>query len=369
MGAVEADLLSVIDRFQAAALGDVSWLDALDGFARATGSRSGQIIGLGAAAAVPFNWMTEMPPESVTDFLDAGGGDPRVNRRVALGGAAAEGRILTDGDFPAYGRPDDPLELRGWVERYDVPHICLSPLIKGEGLLVGLAAMRTHRQGHFEAEDRKVFARLAPHIRSAVRTQMLLADQGSAVLSGALAALQIAAFICDGRGAVLGRTPLTEPLLEAGVHVRLRGGRLSACNEADGRLLSAEIVMASRGGPGGLAGSVVLRDVAGLEPLLADVVALPRERHPFALERPVLVLVRRPRDRGPDAARLAVAMYDLTRSESLVAGDLVEGLSPQMIADRRGTAVTTVRTHVRRIFEKAGVTSQIELVAALNRRL
>lgn len=369
MRAVESDLLSVIEGFQAAALGDVSWLEALDGFSRATGSRSGQIIGLGSAAAVPFNWMTEMPPESAVEFLEAGGGDPRINRRVALGGAAAEGRILTDGDFPAHGRPDDPLELRGWVERYDVPHICLSPLIKSDGLLIGLAAMRTHRQGTYEAEDRKMFARLAPHIRSAVRTQMLLADQGSTLLSGALAALSIAAFICDGRGMVLGRTPLTEPLLEAGDHLRFRAGRLSPCNEADGRLLGAEIALVSRGGLDRPAGPVVLRDAAGLEPLLADVVALPRARHPFAVERPVLVLVRRPRDRGPDAARLSVALYDLTRSEALVAGDLVEGLSPQTIAERRGTAVTTVRTHVRRIFEKAGVTSQIELVAALNRRL
>jgi DNA-binding NarL/FixJ family response regulator len=64
-----------------------------------------------------------------------------------------------------------------------------------------------------------------------------------------------------------------------------------------------------------------------------------------------------------------VALYDLTPREAQVASDLVEGLSPQAIADKRGTAVTTVRTHVRRIFEKAGMTSQIELVAAINRRL
>lgn len=369
MQAGETDLLRVIDRFQAAALGETPWLEALGGFARATGSRTGQIIGLGSAAAVPFNWMTEMPPESAADFLEAGGGDPRINRRVDLGSSIAEGRILTDGEFAAYGRPDDPSELRGWVERYDVPHICLSPLIKQRGLLIGLAALRTARQGRFEAAETQVFARLAPHLRAAVRTRMLLADQGAAVLTGALEALSAAAFVCDGRSAVLARTPLTEALLQAGTHVRVRSGRLTACNEADARTLGAEIAGAAADGLGRPAGPVVVRDAGGGDPVLLEVAALPRERHPFAVERPVLVMLRQPRAGRSDIARLAAALYQLTRSEAEVVADLVDGMSPQTIADRRGSAVTTVRTHVRRIFEKAGVTSQIELVAAINRRL
>lgn len=369
MRAGETDLLSVIDRFQAAALGDASWLDALDGFARATGSRTGQIIGLGSAAAVPFNLMTEMPPESATDFLAAGGGDPRVNRRVELGSSVAEGRILTDSDFPVYGRPDDPPELRRWFEQYDVPHICLSPLIKRGGLLIGLAALRTERQGHIEAEEKRIFARLAPHLTSSVRTQMMLADQGASVLAGALDALSIAAFVCDARGRVLARTPLTEALLEAGTHVRIRNGLLTACNETDHGALTEGISAAATAGIGRPGGTLVMRDLSGGDPVLMEVASLPRDRHPFAAERAVLVMLRKPRTGRVDVARLAGALYNLTRSEAEVVADLVEGVAPQAIAERRGSAVTTVRTHVRRIFEKASVTSQIELIAAINRRL
>jgi len=369
MGAGEADLLSVIDRFQAAALGADSWLDALDGFARATGSRTGQIIGLGSAAAVPFNWMTEMPPESAGDFLAAGGGDPRLNRRVALGSAAAELHVLADGDFAAYGRPDDPPELRRWFEHYDVPHICLTPLVKTHGLLVGLAALRSARQGHIGVEEKRIFARLAPHLRSAVRTQMMLAEQGAAALAGALDALSIAAFVCDARGIVLARSPAAEALLEAGTHLRVRHGRLSACNEVDGNALEANIVTAATEGAPPVGGPAVVRDAAGGDPLLIEVAPLPRGRHPFATGGAALVMLRPPRASRIDVARLAAALWKLTRSEAEVVADLVDGLAPLAIAEQRGSAVTTVRTHVRRIFEKASVTSQVELIAAINRRL
>jgi len=366
----EAGLLAVIDRFQSAALGEATWLEALDGVAGATGSRTGQIIGLGSEAAVPFNWMTEMPEESSRDFLEAGGGDPRVNRRVGLGGAIPELQVLADGDFAAYGRPDDPAGLKAWVDRYDVPHICLSPLIRQEGLLVGLAVLRSRKNGHISDEQRRVFAHLAPHLRAAVRIQMTLMSQGVAVITGTMETLSIAAFVCDPHGRVLARTSRTDGLLQAGSHFKVRGGRLTACNDPDGKLLATEIFTAGlSAGTSRPAGPIVLRDGRGSEPLLVEVASLPAGRHPFGVERAVLVTVgpRRPLDNG--AAAIARALYGLTAAEAEIVGDLVAGLRPQSIAVRRGTALTTVRTHIRRILEKAGVSSQLELVGGVNARL
>lgn len=366
----ESDLLSVIDRFQSAALGEATWLEALEGVARATGSRTGQIIGLGSQAAVPFNWMTEMPDEASEDFLEAGGGDPQVNRRVALGGSIPELEVLADGDFAAYGRPDDPAEIKAWVDRYDVPHICLSPLIKQDGLLVGLAVLRSQKNGHITDEQRRVFSCLAPHLRAAVRTQMTLMSEGVSAITGTMETLSIAAFVCDPQGRVLARTSLTEPLLREGSHFRLRNGRLAAWNDPDGKALATEIFAAGlKVGASRPAGPIVLRNALGGDPLLIEVASLPAGRHPFGVERAVLVMVgaRRPINHG--AAAIARALYGLTSAEAEIAGDLVAGLRPQTIAVRRGTALTTVRSHIRRILEKAEVTSQLELVGGINARL
>lgn len=371
MSGVKSDLFSVIERFQLAALGERPWLDAIAGLALATGSRTGQMIGLGADAAVPFNWMTEIPPEASDHFVAVGGGDPRVNRRVGVGGAAPELCVVADGEFAAYGRPDDAPELAGWFEQYDIPHICLSPLLKQDGLLVGLAVLRSRRDGHITAEQRRVFTHLAPHVRAAVRTQMTLQAQGTAVISGAMEALSIAGFVCGAQGRVLARTALTEPLLRAAVHLKLRCGMLTTCNDTDARALAAALFAATLGPAGGApAASVIVRDAAGIDPLLVDVAPLPRGCHPFGVEAAALVTVR-PRRQADDgrAALAARALYGLTVTESAVAAHLVAGLGPQAIAEHRGVSVTTVRTHVRRIFEKANVSSQLELVAEINARL
>ena len=74
--------LAVTDAFYSAALSQQGWYQALEGLAHATGSANGELIGLGANAAVPFNIFTNIDPAFVTDFVAAGGGDPALNPRV-----------------------------------------------------------------------------------------------------------------------------------------------------------------------------------------------------------------------------------------------------------------------------------------------
>ena len=66
-------------------------------------------------------------------------------------------------------------------------------------------------------------------------------------------------------------------------------------------------------------------------------------------------------------AGAAQALYGLSPSESLIAGLLATGRSVSAIAEQRRTSIGTVRSQVRRVFEKAGASSQIKLVASLAR--
>jgi DNA-binding CsgD family transcriptional regulator len=58
-----------------------------------------------------------------------------------------------------------------------------------------------------------------------------------------------------------------------------------------------------------------------------------------------------------------VPLDGLTAAERLVTADVVDGLSNQQIARRRGTATSTVAKQVASIFRKLGVGSRRELVA------
>ena len=52
MGVSEGALRSVAEQFQLAGLGSLPWEDAVQGMADLTGSKTGELIGLGADAAV-----------------------------------------------------------------------------------------------------------------------------------------------------------------------------------------------------------------------------------------------------------------------------------------------------------------------------
>jgi DNA-binding CsgD family transcriptional regulator len=61
------------------------------------------------------------------------------------------------------------------------------------------------------------------------------------------------------------------------------------------------------------------------------------------------------------------ALYGLTRAESAVVAELVEGRSAEAIAARGGIGIETVRTHIKRSMAKMGVGRQAELVAQVLR--
>ena len=87
-------------------------------------------------------------------------------------------------------------------------------------------------------------------------------------------------------------------------------------------------------------------------------------------ETGVLVIVRwpgsDPADRASAAAR---ALYGFTAAEAAVAAHLLNGLSPQAVAERMEVSISTVRSHIRSTFLKAGVNSQIEMLAAIRCRI
>jgi DNA-binding CsgD family transcriptional regulator len=60
--------------------------------------------------------------------------------------------------------------------------------------------------------------------------------------------------------------------------------------------------------------------------------------------------------------------FALTGAESRVAIEVAEGRKPSDIAGRLGLSVHTVRSHLKRIFQKTGVHSQAGLVRALLQR-
>ncbi|WP_162925824.1 helix-turn-helix transcriptional regulator [Isoalcanivorax indicus] len=359
--------LSVVENFSAAALGTGTWITALENMADVTGSRAGELIGLGADNAVPFNWLTDLGQDWADDFIAADGGNPEVNPYVRHGAGLSELQVASSAEIVTPGERRTTPFMMEFLAHYDVPYICLSPLVKEPGLLVGLAVVRSQGQGEITAAQRAVFSSLAPHVRSAVKTQMALEHQGADLVAGTLEALSFAAFVCDRLGVVRSMTPLAEQLVSEGGLLKLRHGVLTGPSRHESRRLAALIDRAALGlvVPGAPLTRTLILNAGASAPLVLDVVPLPRQDYAFNFRPRVLVIVRA-RQSNPDHVCTLLRMaHGLTQAEADVAVRLAAGESPEHIAMARGASIATVRVQIRAVYQKLGVHRAGELAAHL----
>lgn len=360
----DGEWLGLADAFNTAAL-DGSWYGALASLAEACGSRSGQLVGFGTDS-VTFNYWTGVEPDILAEFEAVGGGDPRINPRVRAGNAVAELTVLAEQDFltEEESRSND---LYKWGWSRDLAFSCLSPLLRSPTSLVGLAVIRTGRQGHIRSDERALFASLAPHVRAAVRTHSLLEGQALALLTGTLEALSLAAFLCDARGRVVSATRSAEAHLDQG-RLRVQHGRLVAVAEDDTASLQQGIAMAAaplrKPGPPAQK-TVVVQGEDAAEPLVVDVIALPPCAEDFVTRPRVAVVVRERRDEPANLTGALRSVWGLTDAEAEVALMLAQGRSSAEVAEVRDVSVGTVRVQTKSIYAKVGVRRQAELGARL----
>src|SRR5690606_14519503 len=198
----------------------------------------------------------------------------------------------------------------------------LATLERSDDLLMGLAVVRNQKQGHISAQEQEHFALLAPHARAAVRTQLALEGQGTALLMGGMDALSIPVFVCDRQRQVRALTPPADALLTANRGLLLRQGRLRAANNADDKSIQ-DAVHAALQPPvadrGPRLRTVVIRHGADKRSLVLDVVTLPARQFDFHFAPRVLILTRG--ERGQDGRRAAIlqAAYGLTGAEAEIA--------------------------------------------------
>jgi DNA-binding CsgD family transcriptional regulator len=209
-------------------------------------------------------------------------------------------------------------------------------------------------------------ARPAPELRSfegpgeTART-LAFARQGVALLVAALDSLGLAAFVCDGEARVQALTAAGESALAIG-RMRLVKGRLAPPRRHDPMALQAAVAEAAATGAGPVARVVVSRDP--WEPAavhVAEVIALEGREHP------VLVVLHGARAYGAGLEAVLTGAFGLTPAEAEVASGLAGGEPRAAIAARRGASLQTVRSQIKAVFAKLGVTRERELLALLVR--
>lgn len=361
----EEEWAALIDSFQTAALGGGSWEEAIRGFARATGSRSMQLTGIGAGSSVLFNIIPDIDPAINAAFAASIPYNPRI---PAISRAPVM-KVIADRDLIA---PDEYHRCRFYQEvtrPFDIPYVCMASLERSDDAFIAVAALRSHRDGHITEPQRDIFTKLVPHMRAAIRLQLALERQGAELAAGMMGALSIAAFLCDGYGRIRYSTPAAEHLLRDNPGVRLADGSIGALRPRDDRALTEAIEAAShattRPNAPVVRTVVIASHAPGLAPLVLDVFAL-HTRQVFELwsfAPKVLVVARGPRGTEQQKREILKAVYGLTPAECHIAVKLAAGTNIESIAAERACAVATVRQQVKGILTKTGVSRQLELAA------
>ena len=220
--------------------------------------------------------------------------------------------------------------------------------------------------GEWWSDQIGMIERLLPHVRQYVRVRQALAD--AEALGTSLASLLENAWAgiiqLDWRGRIVAANDRAGALLRQGDGLSDQGGYLQARLPADNARLHKLLARALPPfGDRGAGGSMTVRRSSGLPRLVLHLSPVADRALDMRARRvAALALVIEPGVRTCIDRCLVAEILGLTPSECEVAVLLAEGNSVGDIARTTGRRESTVRWHIKHIFNKHGINRQVELV-------
>ena len=208
--------------------------------------------------------------------------------------------------------------------------------------------------------------RLLPHLRQFVRVRQALvnAEALDASANGLLDNTRLGAIQLDRRGTILAANDRARDMLRRGDGLTDRGGFLGARWAADAARLKQLLVRALPPYGGEAAGgSMTVRREFHLPRLVLHVNPVTIQQMDISASRvAALVLVADPESRPRLDPDLVAEALDLTPTEGQVAAWLAEGRTVRDIAKATRRKQRTVRWFIEQIYEKQGISRQVDLV-------
>ena len=240
-------------------------------------------------------------------------------------------------------------------------------VVAGSGSqMIVLVANRLESQGHYDNRDGRLFRSLIPHVSQALKIAEAvgLRTMRSEAFKATLESLSAGIYLIDRQGCLIYMNHAAKCQIKAGNVLRIANNRLSSVSAEEA--LDRAIATACSDSAGERAASIALPlQKDGGAGLIATVLALNRGQRqspatPFVAACAVFVQDPRlaPRVPGEAFARL----FGLTPAELDVLLALAAGRSPQGVADVLGIALSTVKWHLLKIFDKTGTSRQVDLV-------
>ncbi|MET3469531.1 DNA-binding CsgD family transcriptional regulator [Novosphingobium sp. 1529] len=346
------------DIYEAAAVPE-RWLAVLQSLAERLGAQGSNLIRIGPQGMAITS--TDGVRAMTEAFMEQGfnAHNTRVGRLMERG---AHPGFLTDSDL----HTSQELATLPIYAQFLTPHRAdagAATLVQGagdDGLILAVEGFSSHAASRTAARQ---LDSLRPHLARALALSAQLRMQRLSAAVGALELVSVAAAVIDPVGRIEAMNALFTQAMD---HLLTqRAGALRALHPACDSQLRAAIVglQAGSGNPGGA--SLPLRDAAGLARHALHLVPLRGAGHDAFDSAGAVIILASAGNPSVPGADLIRALFDLTPAEARVARAVAQGLSPTDIAQRHAASPATVRTQLKHVFAKTGVTRQSELAVLL----
>lgn len=226
-----------------------------------------------------------------------------------------------------------------------------------------VAMVQLHRRIGDPAFDRAAIQRLdalRPHLARAAVLSARWRQERLRSATQALGLLGLPSAVVNAAGRVLAANPLLEAMTG---HVVWGAADRMALSDVRAAAMFDDILQRSSAGVTPGVRSFAAGDAQGRDAVVVHLIPVEGEARDLFGAGLTLVAVTRPDNAAPVDAALIQGLFDLTAAEARVAAGLIEGQSTTDLAARNGVGLETVRTQVKAVLGKTGVSRQAELIS------
>jgi len=281
---------------------------------------------------------------------------------------AKVGEPFGTGDVMSYDEFLHSRFYQEWVKPQQLVDCINVVLDKSATSIAIFGVFRDTRHGVVDDESRRRMRLIVPHIRRAVLIGRVvdLQTAEAATFADTFDSIAAGMFLVDGSGRIVHANAAGHALLAAGEILRAAGDRLAASDAQADRTLLDIFAAAGSGdaeiGTKGIAVPLSARDgehhVAHVLPLTSGA----RRRGGKVYAAVAAIFVHKAALTTPSPPEVIAKTFSLTASELRVLLAIVNVGGVPETAAALGIAETTVKFHLRRLFEKTGARRQADLV-------
>lgn len=247
-------------------------------------------------------------------------------------------------------------------------HVSAVCIFNNDENVCGIGVHRGKDEVPFEPHCLTLLSQLVPHFERAIRIQQEFERlrKKASVLEAGYAKLSLGIVVVDEYARPSYMNPMAErlvkdhPALGVGPDRALRAHRHEQSNQ-----LKQHVQLCVEGKP--LYASLGLRHPDAEHPLVAMVVPATEEVwETGAEERKAIIYLNDPaEDKVCFSPEALMESYSLTHAEAKVALCLLNGMTIEQVADQQDRSINTIRTQMKKVYEKTGVNRQADLVRLL----